>query len=215
MSRAGSLRDPVGPKWPFRAAPLSTNLYLRMGDRTCSRLDIRYATHSDSRLLAEVGAETFAATFAADNSAEDMAAYLSAAFSPEQQARELADPASRFLIVEAAGRTAGYAHVKFGDAPAAIEGRRPMEIARLYARQPWLGKGVGARLMEACLQEAGRAGCDVIWLGVWERNTRAIAFYRRWGFVEAGSHIFRLGDDLQRDLLMARDAPHTAVRGKA
>jgi GNAT superfamily N-acetyltransferase len=144
-----------------------------------------------------------------------MAAYLSEAFNTEQQARELADPASRFLIVEAAGQTAGYAHVKFGEAPAAIEGRRPMEIARLYARQHWLGKGVGARLMEACLHEAMRAGCDVVWLGVWERNTRAIAFYRRWGFVEAGTHMFRLGEDLQRDLLMARDATHPPAQGEA
>jgi GNAT superfamily N-acetyltransferase len=186
-----------------------------MVEQTYSPLEIRYATHSDSRLLAEVGAETFAATFAADNSAEDMAAYLSEAFNTEQQARELADPASRFLIVEAAGQTAGYAHVKFGEAPAAIEGRRPMEIARLYARQHWLGKGVGARLMEACLHEAMRAGCDVVWLGVWERNTRAIAFYRRWGFVEAGTHMFRLGEDLQRDLLMARDATHPPAQGEA
>ncbi len=165
---------------------------------------LRYATTADNTLLAEVGAETFYDSFAADNTPENMAAYLASAFSPEKQARELADPASRFLILEAEGLTVGYAHVKFGEAPAAVAGRKPMEIVRFYARKPWIGKGVGARLMQACLQEAEREGCDVVWLGVWERNTRAIAFYRKWGFVEVGTQLFLLGDDPQRDLLMAR-----------
>lgn len=167
-------------------------------------LRIRYGASSDNVLLAEIGAETFSATFAADNTPRNMASYLAEAFGPAQQARELADPASRFLIAEANGQPTGYAHVKFGPAPAVIAGRRPMEIARIYARQPWLGTGVGATLMDACLREGARAGSDVVWLGVWERNTRAIAFYRKWGFVDVGSHVFRLGDDPQRDLLMAR-----------
>ncbi len=165
---------------------------------------LRYATAADNTLLAEVGAETFYDSFAAENTPENMAAYLAAAFGPEKQARELADPASRFLILEAEGVMIGYAHVKFGEAPATIAGRKPMEIARFYARKPWIGKGVGARLMRACLQDAERTGRDVVWLGVWERNTRAIAFYRKWGFVEVGTQVFQLGDDPQRDLLMAR-----------
>jgi GNAT superfamily N-acetyltransferase len=155
-------------------------------------------------LLAEVGAETFYDSFAADNTPENVAAYLAASFSPEKQAQELADPASRFLIAEAEGATVGYARVKFGQAPAAVAGRRPMEIVRFYARKPWISKGVGARLMQACLREAERADCDVIWLDVWERNPRAIAFYRQWGFVEVGTQVFQLGEDPQRDLLMAR-----------
>jgi diamine N-acetyltransferase len=165
---------------------------------------IRYATASDNILLAEMGAETFDDSFAAENTPENMAIYLAQAFSPEKQARELADPFSTFLIAEAEGLTAGYAHLKFGEAPATIASPRPMEIVRFYARKPWIGKGVGARLMQACLREAERASCDTIWLDVWERNLRAIAFYRKWGFVQVGTQVFQLGDDLQRDLLMAR-----------
>ncbi len=167
-------------------------------------LRIRYAKTSDNILLAEVGAETFADSFAAENTPEDMAIYLAQAFGPEKQAIELADPASRFLIAESKGLTAGYARLRFGEAPAAIVGQRPMEIVRFYARKPWIGKGVGAQLMQACLQEAERAGCDVVWLDVWERNLRAIAFYRKWGFVEVGTQVFQLGKDPQHDLIMAR-----------
>jgi ribosomal protein S18 acetylase RimI-like enzyme len=67
-----------------------------------------------------------------------------------------------------------------------------------------IGRGVGAALMQACLEEAGRRGCETVWLDVWERNPRAIAFYRKWGFAEVGNQAFQLGEDLQNDILMAR-----------
>ncbi|GAB4426973.1 MAG: GNAT family N-acetyltransferase [Anaerolineae bacterium] len=167
-------------------------------------INIRYATAADSRLLAEVGAETFFDSFAADNTPENMAAYLAAAFSPQKQRAELAAPNSRFFMAEVAGETAGFAQLKFGATPAEVAGRQPVEIARLYARKAWIGRGIGAALMARCLAEARAAGCDVIWLGVWERNPRAIEFYTKWGFAEVGAHIFQVGDDPQRDLLLAR-----------
>jgi GNAT superfamily N-acetyltransferase len=167
-------------------------------------LTIRTATAADAELLAEIGRETFFDTFAPDNTPEDIAAYLSAAFGPEQQARELADPNGRFLIAEAAGQAAGFAYVHQGPGPEGVGGQRPMEIGRIYARRAWIGQGVGARLMRACLEAAAEAGCDVIWLGVWERNPRAIAFYHKWGFAEAGAQVFWLGADKQRDLVLAR-----------
>lgn len=169
-----------------------------------SQLCIRRATPADNALLAEVGAETFYDTFAANNTPTDIAAYLAASFSPDKQAQELAHPTHRFLIAEIDTAVVGYACLKFVPAPSAVAGRKPMEIARLYARKAWIGKGIGAQLMNACLADARREGCDVIWLGVWERNTAAIAFYRKAGFVEVGEQGFQLGEDRQRDLLMAR-----------
>jgi ribosomal protein S18 acetylase RimI-like enzyme len=165
---------------------------------------IRPGTPQDDRLLAEIGAETFHDSFAADNTPEDMHAYISASFGPEQQALELADPQSKFLIAELNGEVVGYSHLKFEVAPHVNVGNRPVEIARFYSRKQWIGKGVGARLMEKCLKEAVAAECDAIWLGVWEINSRAIAFYRKWGFCEAGKQTFQLGNDLQQDLLMVR-----------
>jgi GNAT superfamily N-acetyltransferase len=165
---------------------------------------IRCATAADSELLASLGAETFADTFSADNTPENMAAYLSASFSPARQAREIADPASRFLILESDDHPVGYAHVHVGSAPQAVRGRRPMEIVRIYARRHWIGKGVGARLMDACLVQAVEAGCDVVWLGVWARNARAIRFYLKAGFRQVGVQTFQLGKDTQQDWIMAR-----------
>ena len=167
-------------------------------------ISIRQATIQDNKLLAEIGAETFYDSFAADNTPEDMAAYLSTSFSPAKQGVELADSQSRFLIAEINDKVVGYTHLRFSVAPPVIVGQKPMEIVRFYARKPWIGKGVGAHLMKGCLREARAVGSDVVWLDVWEKNLRAIAFYRKWGFVEVGAQSFQLGSDLQQDLLMAR-----------
>ena len=169
-----------------------------------SELQLRYAGPEDNALLAELGRETFADTFAADNTPENMAAYLAQSFSPARQAQELADPNCRFMIAQLGDDIVGFTKIQFGPAPAAVGGRRPMEISRIYARKPWIGKGIGSRLMQACLDEAAHGGCDVVWLGVWQRNPRAIAFYRQWGFEVAGTATFQLGDDPQVDYLMTR-----------
>ena len=175
-----------------------------MGRVEDSSFHIRYATSADNILLAEMGAETFADSFGADNTPENMSAYLVASFSPEKQARELADTDSRFMILELDATPVGYVKLSIGGAPAAVLGQKPMEIVRIYARKEWIGKGVGARLMEASLREAEREGCDVVWLGVWEHNPRAIAFYRKWGFVQVGTQTFQLGEELQTDWVMVR-----------
>jgi diamine N-acetyltransferase len=171
-----------------------------------TRIDIRTATASDASLLAELGARTFLHAFGADNTPSDMRAYLASAFGPEIQARELSDPSTAFLIAEVDRVPAGYARVRRGAAPGCIPGQSPLETVRFYADAPWIGKGVGAALMTACLGEAVRGGCDAVWLDVWERNPRAIAFYVKWGFSVVGDAEFLLGDDVQHDLLMARSA---------
>ena len=174
-------------------------------------LYIRTANAGDHDLLARLGAQTFRDTFAPDNTPQDMAAYLGRSFGPERQAAELADPGTTFLIAEAEAETVGYARLKLGPAPACIVAERPAEIVRLYAVAGWIGRGVGAALMRACLERAGRLMCDVVWLDVWEKNLRAIAFYRRWGFVEVGTQAFVLGSDVQHDLLMQKRLDPEAV----
>ncbi len=167
-------------------------------------IQIRTAGPSDHVLLAELGRQTFYDAFAADNTPEDIEAYLAGAFSPQKQAAELADPGTRFLIAELDGEPVGYARLRQDLPPGSIPGERPVEIVRFYSRKEWIGRGVGAALMHACLDEARRRGCDTIWLDVWEQNPRAIAFYKKWGFEIVGKALFTVGADIQHDLLMAR-----------
>jgi ribosomal protein S18 acetylase RimI-like enzyme len=180
---------------------------LQGSNATIPNLIIRRGKAEDAASLAELGARTFSETFAATNTAEDMAAYLESAFSPEQQAAELADPRATFQIAETGeiNRVAvGYAMIRCGDVPQEVSGNKPIELVRLYVSQETLGSGVGAALMQACIYEAKQRGYETLWLGVWEQNDRALAFYRKWNFQEVGTHVFQLGNDPQTDILMQR-----------
>jgi predicted GNAT superfamily acetyltransferase len=147
-------------------------------------MKIRYGTTDDAKMLAELGAKTFYDTFAKDNTPENIEAYLKASFSPEIQFNELSEPDNIFLIVESENIP------------------KPLEIRRIYATQEHLGKGVGKELMQATIREARARGCDCVWLGVWEKNQRAIDFYKKWGFREVGTHSFSVGNDPQNDYVM-------------
>ena len=159
---------------------------------------IRKATDADAAALAAFGARTFAATFAAQNTPEDMEQFLRSAYGEAQQRREIADPLMTTLLCEAAGVLLGFAQLRGGDDPSTIE------ILRLYVDPAHHGRGVAQSLMEACLAAARNAGARTIWLGVWERNARAIAFYEKCGFVHEGEHPFLVGSDLQTDWVMRR-----------
>ena len=172
--------------------------------RSSPNLIIRRAKADDARLLSELGARTFSETFAPDNSDADMTDYLSSAFSEAQQATELADPGSIFHIAEINGVAVGYALLRCGSVPAAVTNDQPIELVRLYVSREYLGCRVGAGLMRVCISEASQLGYRILWLGVWEHNHRAQAFYRKWDFRVVGTHIFQLGGDAQTDLLMER-----------
>ena len=168
---------------------------------------VRRASVDDAARLAEFGRQAFHDTFAADNRPEDMAAYLDATFGEPQQRAELLDARATYLVAEREAADGadmvGYARIGAGEPPEGI--RAPaVEIRRFYARRDTIGQGVGAALMTACLDHARALGAQGVWLGVWERNARAIAFYERWGFVDVGSCTFVLGEDVQTDRIMAR-----------
>lgn len=167
-------------------------------------IDIRTASTPDSALIRTLGVRIFTETFASANTAENMRAYLESSFSREKVAAEVADPASMHLIAEVDGVAAGYARLRSGAGPAEVGGQRPVELVRLYVDAVHHGGGVGAALMEASLGAAVVAGHDVMYLGVWENNPRAIAFYTKWGFERVGEQVFVLGDDEQTDWLMRR-----------
>ena len=167
---------------------------------------IRAATHLDADALAALGERTFRDTFAADNSVEDMDAYIAHAFSVDRIAAELAGSENRYLVafLDGDAQPAGYVKLRTGTAHASAMGPAPIELQRLYADRRALGRGVGAALMHAALRTAASAGHQTLWLGVWERNARAIAFYQRWHFEKVGDHVFRLGSDDQTDWILAR-----------
>jgi ribosomal protein S18 acetylase RimI-like enzyme len=175
-----------------------------------SALAIRRATTADAEQLSAFAAAVFRAAFAAQNTPEDMDAYVAGAFSPARQAAEIAAPSADVLLLEAAdalpdAALRGYAHLAITPPPACVTGPAPIELKRFYIAGSEHGRGAAAALMGAVLAAAGARDARTLWLGVFESNARAIAFYRRHGFGRAGEQTFLLGSDVQRDWVMARE----------
>lgn len=169
--------------------------------------EIRPAVLEDVALLADLGGRTFQETFETICSAEDLTAYVMGAYSEAIQRAELADPSRPGLVLEIDGVPAGFVQLRLGHREPGITAPRPVELQRIYVLRARHGGGYGAALMEAAVNLARAWGADVLWLGVWEHNDRALAFYARNGFREVGDHVFKIGQQVDRDLILARDLP--------
>ena len=167
-----------------------------------SSFAVRRADVHDAPALAELAARTFAETFGADNRPEDLAEHLRAAYGVVQQGAELEDPDVRTLLAFVEEELVGFAQVRRQVPPDCVAAARPIELHRFYLVRSAQGTGLAAALMNAARQAAEELGGLHLWLGVWERNPRAIAFYRKTGFSVVGSHVFMVGSDPQTDLVL-------------
>jgi ribosomal protein S18 acetylase RimI-like enzyme len=165
---------------------------------------IRPATLEDAAILADLGARTFRETFEALYEPTDFEAFLAGAYGPAIQQAELADPSRPALVLEVDGAPVGFAQLRLDHREPCVPGARPAELQRIYLLQAAQGGGRGAALLAACEALVRSRGADVLWLGVWEHNARALAFYGRSGFREVGEHGFSIGNRVDRDLLLAK-----------
>ena len=94
--------------------------------------------------------------------------------------------------------------------PPCVTHERTIELHRFYVDRSAHGTGVAQALMSAVREAAREFGGRHIWLGVWERNPRAIAFYTKVGFVDVGSTVFYVGPDRQTDRVLVAVVSPTA-----
>lgn len=163
---------------------------------------IRLAAPADAAAVAELARRTFFDTFAASNDPADMALYLEQSYGVDQQTREINDRDITTLVVEVDGQAVAYAQLRSGDVPECVTGPAPVELWRFYVDRAWHGRGIAQAMMHRVKEVARDRGARTLWLGVWERNDRARAFYAKCGFTDAGDHIFLFGTDPQTDLVM-------------
>ena len=164
---------------------------------------LRPALPADALSLAVLAERTFRDAFGAGNSPGNMDLHCAKVFGPEIQQREIADRGLVTTIAEVDYRMVGYSQLRLLHAHASVVAERPAELNRIYVVADWHGRGVARDLMQHALDTAARAGSDSLWLGVWEHNPKAMAFYRKFGLKAVGTHAFMLGDDHQRDVIMA------------
>lgn len=164
----------------------------------------RYATIADAELIADMSRQTFYETFASQNTDEDITKFMNEQFTKEALMKEAGTDDAIFFLAYDGEEPVGYARMREGEKRPEFAGKTSIEIARIYAVQSSIGKGVGKALMKICLDVAAEQNKEVIWLGVWEKNTKAISFYTKFGFEKFSEHEFLLGNDLQTDWLMMK-----------
>jgi GNAT superfamily N-acetyltransferase len=164
---------------------------------------VRYrdASAADAPALAAMGRRCFEETFGAHFPAEDMALHLERKFGADALPAEYLDPALRIRVAEQEGGIAAYVKLAPIDLPVPHEAGA-MQINQLYVLAPWQGAGVAAALMEWAAETARAGGASALYLCVWEKGDRAIAFYRKQGFETVGTTPYRLGSLLYQDPVM-------------
>ncbi|MBB6632844.1 GNAT family N-acetyltransferase [Cohnella thailandensis] len=165
---------------------------------------IRKCTLEDLSVLQDVSIETYRETFEPHNSAENMKAYLDKAFHIGQLQKELSNPNSEFYFIEMDSEVAGYLKINADEAQSEPMGRDSLEVERIYIRNKFQKKGLGQHLIDKAIGIARDRGKKKVWLGVWENNGNAIAFYRKNGFEQTGVHSFYMGDDEQLDFILTK-----------
>jgi diamine N-acetyltransferase len=165
-------------------------------------VQIRVAGAADAAVVAELARRTFFETFAHNNDPGDMALHLESAYGEDIQAREIADRRVITLLAEIDGTPVAYAQVRADHVPDCVGDPDAIELWRFYVDRRWHGRGVAQPLMARVREAARERGARTLWLGVWEKNHRARAFYAKCGFADAGEHIFLFGTDPQTDKVM-------------
>ncbi len=152
--------------------------------------------------LQKISRQTFFETYSAVNTEENMKKYLKEEFSLEKLTAEFNNKGSAFYFAVLDDNITGYIKLNFGASQTELKDDNALEIERIYVLQEFHGKKIGQLLYEKAVQIAKQRNADYVWLGVWEKNLRAINFYKKNGFVEFDKHIFKLGDDEQTDIMM-------------
>jgi ribosomal protein S18 acetylase RimI-like enzyme len=156
----------------------------------------------DLAQLQKIGISTFSETFAEHNSKEDLEKYLKESFAADKLIAELENPDAAFYFAEVDDTVIGYLKINFGDAQTELKDNKAVEIERIYVLQAYHGKKIGQLLFNKAIEIAKEHQAHYVWLGVWEENHKALQFYKKNGFVQFDTHIFKLGNDEQTDIMM-------------
>lgn len=168
-------------------------------------ISVRTCNVKDVETLVSLSIKTFRDTFDEFNTPQNMLLYINKVFTKKKIEQEMKEPGTVFFLAFDGRKAAGYAKIRSSQKATVLDKAGGLEIERLYAHRDYIGKRVGRILLQTCLAYAKKKGFKSLWLGVWEKNSRAIAFYEKHGFIRFGEHPFILGHDEQTDWLMRKD----------
>jgi diamine N-acetyltransferase len=168
-------------------------------------MNIRLSQIADAPRLRDLSEITFRDTYSQFNTPENMEAHVASKFDLEIIEKELKNPDNQYIVIENDADLIGFAKLVLNRSEGDLEANGAIEVERFYVLSQFKGQNLGRKLMDFCCEWSKQNDFRVIWLGVWEHNPNAIAFYTKLGFTQYGNHVFVLGDDIQNDYLMKKE----------
>ena len=168
-------------------------------------LDIRRAIPDDAPTIIDLAQKTFVETYGETNKRENVDTYMQAMFSHDKIRTEINSPNERFFIAFNNSNPVGFTKLRDDRQGRGLDGKKALEIERIYVLKDYQGLKVGKELLDKCKSLAAEENFVVIWLQVWQRNSKAVQFYQKGGFVIYETATFQFGDETHQDYVMRYD----------
>ena len=169
-------------------------------------VEIKRAGTEDAQLLSDLSNITFIETYRDGAPDKELLAFMEECYSEEVIRKELQDPDDYYYIAYADGFPAGYMRLTEDEPNYPLQKKyRAIHLKRIYVLKEYHSKKIGAALMSFALQFAKEKNYDLVWLGVWEHNPKAMSFYKKWGFIDIDHpHEFYVGNTVHTDYWMIK-----------
>jgi len=165
-------------------------------------IKVRRIEKNELAQLSTIAKKTFFNTFINTCTAEDMIGFLEENYNDEKLLSELNNSSYHYFFATINNEVVGY--LLFAEEYkhlSILQQWKALELKRIYVLQQYQGKGVAQALMNFYMDFAIKNNYEVVWLGVWEQNEKAKAFYAKYGFIDSGyTHDFPIGNTPQTDV---------------
>ena len=167
-------------------------------------LQLRTPSLDDLGALAQLGSDTFVETFGDLYRPEDLQSFLTGVYSEKSVLEELNNPDLHFQVLTKGDDFVGYAKIGPVHVPAENPSPAAMELWQLYVRQEFIGQGLGKTLMAWAEAQFATRKASEVYISVFKENERAIRFYKSHGYEIVGEYGFKVGKQIDRELIMRK-----------
>ena len=171
--------------------------------------NIKKCTLEQVDVLRDLAITTYYETFSDTNSEALLQKYFKESLSIEKLSAQLQEAASEFYFIysetdHTQTTPAGFLKLNVNHAQTDLMDPTALEVEKIYLLKAFLSQGLGKQMINFSIERATQQGKKHLWLGVWENNFPALAFYKKMGFKQFGTHDFDMGGDLQTDLMLTK-----------
>lgn len=168
-------------------------------------ITIKKATIADAIHIALLGRITYTESHGMYiENKKDLLDFYNTYYSVAQIRKELNDKNNIFWIVFSDELPIGFAKLSLNITSPKLSDKNSCKLQRLYILNDYIALKIGSQLQDIILKKATELKFTTIWLTAYYKNTKGIHFYHKYGFKEAGSIDFFVGNTNYENLIFAK-----------